>query len=234
MAGRRRRRQVGDGLMTWSVCDGSYIDESMAAAYDRIAEQYRTYPHHYRHSYESRQRDHRAKRSVRRYETSETETRVVAAIVTLADRMGDEERAVFAQADSRNGDEPDDDEAARIVREHGFTPDRLVALRGSPAPGTSSLRPCCAPPFAGSCATSSSCRRWRRSHRRPPRPAAGRLSPPAGRGPTGDVALKASRRRSSPFSGTQRRQRRRLRDATHLEDAVAFARDAELAAAMAE
>ncbi len=28
------------------------------------------------------------------------------------------------------GDEPDDDEAARIVREHGFSPDRLVALRG--------------------------------------------------------------------------------------------------------
>ena len=42
------------------------------------------------------------------------------------------------------------------------------------------------------------------------------------------------RLRSSPFGGTQRHQRRRLRDATHLEDAVAFARDAELAAAMAE
>ena len=96
--------------MMLSACDGSYINSSMATAYDRIAEQYRAY---------------------RRYETSETETetRVVAALVTVAGRLGDEERAVLAQADSHNGD-PDDDEATRIVREHGFSPDRLVALRG--------------------------------------------------------------------------------------------------------
>jgi len=96
--------------MMLSACDGSYINSSMAAVYDRVAEQYRTY---------------------RRYEASETETetRVVAALVTVAGRLGDEERAVLAQADSHNGD-PDDDEATRIVREHGFSPDRLVALRG--------------------------------------------------------------------------------------------------------
>ena len=97
--------------MMLSACDGSYINSSMAAVYDRVAEQYRTY---------------------RRYEASETETetRVVAALVTVAGRLGDEERAVLAQADSRNGDPDDDDEATRIVREHGFSPDRLVALRG--------------------------------------------------------------------------------------------------------
>jgi len=59
----------------------------------------------------------------------ETENRLVAALVTLADRLGDEERAVILQAESRN-DADKDDEAARIVREHGFSPDRLVALRG--------------------------------------------------------------------------------------------------------
>ena len=94
--------------MMLSACDGSYINSSMATAYDRIAEQYRAY---------------------RRYETSETETRVVAALVTVAGRLGDEERAVLAGAEPRNGD-PDDDEATRIVRDHGFTPDRLVAMRG--------------------------------------------------------------------------------------------------------
>jgi len=92
-----------------SACDGSYINSSMATAYDRIAEQYRAY---------------------RRYETSETETRVVAALVTVAGRLGDEERAVLAGAEPRNGDPDDDDEATRIVRDHGFTPERLVALRG--------------------------------------------------------------------------------------------------------
>jgi len=60
----------------------------------------------------------------------DVESRLVAALVTVAGRLGDEERAVLAQAESRNGDPDDDDEATRIVREHGFSPDRLVALRG--------------------------------------------------------------------------------------------------------
>ncbi len=60
----------------------------------------------------------------------DVESRLVAALVTVAGRLGDEEQAVLARAESRNGDPDDDDEATRIVREHGFSPDRLVALRG--------------------------------------------------------------------------------------------------------
>ena len=54
------------------------------------------------------------------------ENQVIAALLTVADRSGNEERAAFFPAAHRS-DQPD--EAARIAADHGFGPDRLVAMK---------------------------------------------------------------------------------------------------------
>jgi hypothetical protein len=51
----------------------------------------------------------------------------VRALLEVASTCGSEERAAFLGSEQRG--EPED-EADRIAREHGFTHDRLIALRG--------------------------------------------------------------------------------------------------------
>jgi len=110
--------------MTTYGSDGGFVPEAVADVLDTIGDRYRAFPGYYHPSYEARAADARHQRQL------DVESRLVAALVTLADRMGDEERAVILQVEARNGDEPDDDEATRLAREHGFSPDRLIALRG--------------------------------------------------------------------------------------------------------
>ncbi len=107
--------------MTTYGCDGGFVPEDVAAVLDAIGARFRAFPGYYHPSYEARAADARHQRQL------DVEERVVRALVKVAGRAGDEEHAVLRSLENR-GDE--DDEAARIAREHGWDDGRLIALRG--------------------------------------------------------------------------------------------------------
>jgi hypothetical protein len=85
----------------------------MAAVYDRIARAVRAQP------------------PLQPYEVRRREARAVGALPVVAARRGNEERATAPWVG--RGHDEGEDEDDRIAREHGFSTDRLIALR---APGS--------------------------------------------------------------------------------------------------
>ncbi len=108
--------------MTTYGCDGGFVPEDVAAVLDAVGARFRAFPGYYHPSYEARAADARHQRQ------RDVENRVVRALVKVAGRAGAEEHAVLRSLDENRGDE--DDEAARIAREHGWDDGRLIALRG--------------------------------------------------------------------------------------------------------
>ncbi len=98
--------------MDYELIDGHVIAEPTARALDVAAWLTRAYPPP---SYEERR-------------AAKAEDEVVAALVTVAERSGDTQRAAFLSLEKRGGDEAD--EAEKLARDHGFSPDRLIAMKG--------------------------------------------------------------------------------------------------------
>jgi len=94
-------------------CDGRPVADFLWDFHERMAEPYRA-------PYASGRGP--AKRS-----DADTDE-LVGALLVVAGRLGDEERATIPFLE-RRGDDPDD-AAARIVAEHGFSDLRLQAFRG--------------------------------------------------------------------------------------------------------
>ncbi len=98
--------------MDYELIDGHVIAEPVARALDVAAWHARAYPGP---SYEERR-------------AAKAEDEVVRALVTVAERSGDTQRAAFLSLEKRGGDEAD--EAEKLARDHGFSPDRLIAMKG--------------------------------------------------------------------------------------------------------
>jgi len=113
--------------MTYSNCDGSFIEEHVAAALDRVAHDYRSFPGFYNPSPETRAADGRRQRKV-----DEEEDRVLRALLMLASRAGDVETATVPgeRANRRDTGDHDLDEAVRIADAHGWNDLRMVAFKG--------------------------------------------------------------------------------------------------------
>ena len=62
------------------------------------------------------------------HEDKRREDETVRALVKAAATCGDVEQAVAPVGEPRSNDD-EEDEAARIARDHGFGPDRLIAMR---------------------------------------------------------------------------------------------------------
>ena len=105
--------------MEYELIDGHVIAEPVARALDTVAWLTRCYPPP---SFEERCREAAERRAAK------AEDEVVAALVTVAERSGDTQRAAFLSLEKRGGDEAD--EAEKLARDHGFSPDRLIAMKG--------------------------------------------------------------------------------------------------------
>lgn len=106
--------------MTYSSCDGGFVPEKTAAFLDHLAQLHRAYP---APDYDTRSRGLAERKAV---DTKrDVEDRLVSALVKVASRSGDIECATMSPRERRD----DDDDADRIAREHGFSPDRLIAMR---------------------------------------------------------------------------------------------------------
>ena len=97
-------------------CDGRFVLEHMVDFHDQMQVADRCY--HWLMDYDTR---------VQRHRSATRENTVLRALLTVAARSGDEERAAFFPAAHRN-EQPD--EAGRIAADHGFGPDRLIAMKG--------------------------------------------------------------------------------------------------------
>lgn len=102
--------------MEYELIGDHIIPEPVARALDIAAWHARAYPPP---DYETRCRDAAERRA------AEEEDAVVAALVTVAERQSDIQRAAVFPLELRGGDE-----AERIAADHGFSPDRLLAMRG--------------------------------------------------------------------------------------------------------
>ena len=96
-------------------CNGQFVPEDVAAVFDEMAHVSRS--HRYLDDLETRKRLHYAE---------QRENLVIEALLTVAERSGAEERAAFFPATHRSDKS---DEATRIAADHGFGPDRLVAMK---------------------------------------------------------------------------------------------------------
>ncbi len=101
-----------------SACDGRPIPPWLAAFHERMQRAH--LPHSYLLDLDTRIRLHRAETAQRRDDAT------VRALVVVANRCGDVEFAAHVQGEHRG----DEDEAARIAREHCFDAGRLSAFRG--------------------------------------------------------------------------------------------------------
>jgi len=93
-------------------CDGGVIDPMIWDFHERAAQPFRA--------------PYASGRGPTKRSAAETD-RLVGALLTVAGRLGDEERATIPLLE-RRGDDPDD-EATRIVAEHGFSDLRLQAFK---------------------------------------------------------------------------------------------------------
>ncbi len=94
-------------------CDGDVIDPMIWDYHERMAQPYRA--------------PYSAGRPPAKRDAAEID-RLVSALLTVAGRLGGEERATVPFLE-RRGDDPDD-AAARLVAEHGLSGLRLQAFRG--------------------------------------------------------------------------------------------------------
>ena len=101
-----------------SACDGRLIPERMVDFHEHQQDAHRQHAH--LRDLDTRIRLHRAEAAQRREDVT------VRALVVVANRCGAVEFAAHIGGEHRG----DEDEAARIAREHGFDAGRLVAFRG--------------------------------------------------------------------------------------------------------
>jgi len=106
-------------MTSYELIDGHVIPTMVADAWDRIARDHRAYPGP---DYAARSREAAERRA------AEEGNAVVRALVKVAERQSDIQRAAVFPLELRGGDEPD--EAERIAVVHGFSPDRLLAMKG--------------------------------------------------------------------------------------------------------
>ena len=93
-------------------CNGAVVPDRIVDFYDAMAVQHRNYAH--LDDLETRRQLY-------------AEDIVVRALATVADRAGTEERSAFGGPQEFRAKH---DEADRIARDHGFGPDRLIAMKG--------------------------------------------------------------------------------------------------------
>ena len=99
----------------YAACDGSFVSERMATYFDRLARDMKPYRYLLEMDVEHRKQLQSARKR---------EDVAVRALLTVAGRHGNVEYAARTKGERRE----DEDEAARIAREHCFDAARLIAL----------------------------------------------------------------------------------------------------------